>query len=468
VANIGVSHPPKKQRLAEDLDEDVFLASDETDVEECPVLLPAQENSNVAVVGEPLQDLEVRASQESKGGVVEGKVLQDPKAPGALVPRAKLRKPMIVVESDEEEVAVELRAEDGRDEIIGANLKNSPDVNYSDILGYSHHQFEPPACMVSPKRGCVNKDKTQCYAISVLRALSSFPGVHEWATQHATSHRASDARNGGRRLKKDSVCVLCILCDDLQDLSREGLPLTPRLTIHRSKWSRWVRPRQECAMEALQLLLQHCHAIDVAAVRTLEIVGNEAAHLTYPYVSMFGGLWETTLQCGFARCARVSTRVESFMSLSVNIPTGKKVTLKVAVMDSQNWEFLGNSPCPECKKSLRQKKNKIVQFPKILVLHVKRWRIGPCRKRWVKDQRPISFDQFMPLDDRTYALRAIVCHSGLVCEGHYVAYVCSLSQRWFKCDDENVTEVSWEHVKFVQAYVLFYEHEICTPQAALT
>ena len=40
--------------------------------------------------------------------------------------------------------------------------------------------------------------------------------------------------------------------------------------------------------------------------------------------------------------------------------------------------------------------------------------------------------------------------------GHYIAYF-SINGTWFEANDSHIRELSWETVRALQAYVLFYE-----------
>ncbi|KAK9806173.1 hypothetical protein WJX72_004306 [[Myrmecia] bisecta] len=54
-----------------------------------------------------------------------------------------------------------------------------------------------------------------------------------------------------------------------------------------------------------------------------------------------------------------------------------------------------------------------------------------------------------------YELYAVVCHSGTLQGGHYIAFVRCGSQ-WYRCDDAFVTEVDEAEVQSCQAYMLYY------------
>ena len=65
-----------------------------------------------------------------------------------------------------------------------------------------------------------------------------------------------------------------------------------------------------------------------------------------------------------------------------------------------------------------------------------------------------------PTGDMKYRLYALVLHLGRsMGSGHYVAVVRIADDLWYRCDDEEVTQVSKEQAMGYQteAYLLFYE-----------
>jgi hypothetical protein len=330
----------------------------------------------------------------------------------------------------------------------GSEFLNPPSVDYGALLGYSIAQ-DVSERMLVVGRGCQNLESKHCYAIALLRALSTLSSVQRWVQQHAQCHNQASASAG---------CVLCMLNTDLEELAKPGPPFVPSLTLHRVAWSaKWTSARQECAFEAFALLRQHCQDIDEATVAALGLDGNKAALFTYPSVAAFGGLLENTVQCNFSRCGHVSRKIDVFVGLSLNIPTGSQMTLGKALEQAQEVEDLSDSPCPQCGKDVRSKQLRVVRWPQALVLHIKRWRLGACGRRWVKDQRGIFFESTLDCQGAQYKLTAVVCHIGNATGGHYVAYVRLLDNEWYKCNDEELDACAWENVVKDQGYVFFFE-----------
>jgi len=65
------------------------------------------------------------------------------------------------------------------------------------------------------------------------------------------------------------------------------------------------------------------------------------------------------------------------------------------------------------------------------------------------------------LEHFIYNLYGIIVHIGKGGKsGHYISYVRSDQDEWFKCNDSIVTKVSSETVLEAQAYILFYHLSI--------
>jgi len=57
----------------------------------------------------------------------------------------------------------------------------------------------------------------------------------------------------------------------------------------------------------------------------------------------------------------------------------------------------------------------------------------------------------------TYSLTGFIRHTrASIATGHYIAYV-QISGKWYEANDSHIRELSWETVRTLQAYLLFYE-----------
>ncbi|NXW62499.1 UBP2 hydrolase, partial [Eurystomus gularis] len=184
---------------------------------------------------------------------------------------------------------------------------------------------------------------------------------------------------------------------------------------------------------------------------------------------LFVGQLKSSLTC--SECGYCSTAFDPFWDLSLPIP--KKGYGEVTLMDclrlfTKEDVLDGDEKptCCRCKARTRcTKKFSIQKFPKILVLHLKRF--SEARIRTSKLTTFVNF-QLKDLDLREFAsqscnhavynLYAVSNHSGTTMGGHYTAYCKSpVSGEWHSFNDSRVTPMSSSHVRSSDAYLLFYE-----------
>ncbi|NWW79842.1 UBP2 hydrolase, partial [Climacteris rufus] len=184
---------------------------------------------------------------------------------------------------------------------------------------------------------------------------------------------------------------------------------------------------------------------------------------------LFVGQLKSSLTC--SECGYCSTAFDPFWDLSLPIP--KKGYGEVTLMDclrlfTKEDVLDGDEKptCCRCKARTRcTKKFSIQKFPKILVLHLKRF--SEARIRSSKLTTFVNF-QLKDLDLREFAsqscnhavynLYAVSNHSGTTMGGHYTAYCKSpVSSEWHSFNDSRVTPMSSSHVRSSDAYLLFYE-----------
>uniref|UniRef100_W5M0S7 Ubiquitin carboxyl-terminal hydrolase 2 n=1 Tax=Lepisosteus oculatus TaxID=7918 RepID=W5M0S7_LEPOC len=186
-------------------------------------------------------------------------------------------------------------------------------------------------------------------------------------------------------------------------------------------------------------------------------------------VDLFVGQLKSSLTC--SDCGYCSTVFDPFWDLS--LPIAKKGYGEVSLMDCMRLftkeDVLDGDEKPTCYrcKARRKctKKFTIQKFPKILVLHLKRF--SEARVRTSKLSTFVSFP-LKDLDLREFAsensihavynLYAVSNHSGTTMGGHYTAYCRNPSTgEWHTFNDSRVTPMSSGQVRTSDAYVLFYE-----------
>lgn len=135
------------------------------------------------------------------------------------------------------------------------------------------------------------------------------------------------------------------------------------------------------------------------------------------------------------------------------------------ILDEENkWS------CPKCKVKRRIQQSCFIQkFPKILILHLKRFSF--INRNYVNkisemvdfpleglDLEKYGNKSSTSHEKHTYDLIGVVNHYGEPSYGHYVAY-CKhgISGKWFEYDDSKVIEIREKDVVTEGAYILFYK-----------
>ncbi|KAF4008962.1 hypothetical protein G4228_000340 [Cervus hanglu yarkandensis] len=184
---------------------------------------------------------------------------------------------------------------------------------------------------------------------------------------------------------------------------------------------------------------------------------------------LFVGQLKSSLTC--TDCGYCSTVFDPFWDLS--LPIAKRGYPEVMLMDCMRLftkeDVLDGDEKPTCCRCRARKrcikKFSIQRFPKILVLHLKRF--SESRIRTSKLTTFVNFP-LRDLDLREFAsentnhavynLYAVSNHSGTTMGGHYTAYCRSpVTGEWHTFNDSSVSPMSSSQVRTSDAYLLFYE-----------
>ena len=117
--------------------------------------------------------------------------------------------------------------------------------------------------------------------------------------------------------------------------------------------------------------------------------------------------------------------------------------------------------CPQCGVVGRTVKNlNIINAPQVLVLHLSRFNAG-FDKIDAFVQFSTDFVTNYITDENgqqvTYRLTGLILHTGFsIEEGHYLAYLL-IDGNWYEANDKYMTEVSWQKVRQLNVYILFYQ-----------
>jgi ubiquitin carboxyl-terminal hydrolase 9/13 len=190
---------------------------------------------------------------------------------------------------------------------------------------------------------------------------------------------------------------------------------------------------------------------------------------------IFEGVLTSETKC--LTCETSSQRDETFLDLSIDLEEHSSVTSCLRKFSAEEMLCERNKfHCDNCGGLQEaEKRMKIKRLPKILTLHLKRFKytedMTRLQKLFHRVVYPYHLRMFNTTDDaedpdRLYELYAVVVHIGSnAYHGHYVSIVKTQDRGWLLFDDEMVEPVDKHYVRNffgdkpgqACAYVLFYQ-----------
>lgn len=190
---------------------------------------------------------------------------------------------------------------------------------------------------------------------------------------------------------------------------------------------------------------------------------------------LFEGTLTSETKC--LTCENVSQRDEAFLDLSVDLEEHSSVTSCLRKFSQEEMLYEKNKfHCDRCGGLQEaEKRMKIKRLPKILALHLKRFKytedLARLQKLFYRVVYPYHLRLFNTTDDaddpdRLYELYAVVVHiGGGPYHGHYISIIKTQDRGWLLFDDEMVEPVDKSYVQnffgdrpgLACAYVLFYQ-----------
>eukprot|EP00347_Sterkiella_histriomuscorum_P015390 403357200 len=178
-------------------------------------------------------------------------------------------------------------------------------------------------------------------------------------------------------------------------------------------------------------------------------------------------------------CGYESHKFDNFMDISVPVPQvsdqssrGQSVQLDQCLQQfikEEDMEKCGYK-CNHCKKEDNFKNQMTIsRFPKILVLHLKRFQYNMSWKQKLNTKidipKIIDMSPFAPYSNEAYSSRknvysifGICHHFGSLSSGHYTAEIKTPNGRWFNCNDSIVEQIATPNFDASEsAYLLFYQ-----------
>ena len=341
-------------------------------------------------------------------------------------------------------------------EFVNSNLLEEGGMDLAGMLGY---QLEGLSRNASAHCGLTNVGNT-CYINALLQVLSKSDLVCELAEQHLGSHEGPGAGRGR--------CVLCALAEDITKLNNRtrNYPFEP--CVHRLSLSwnpQYRRGRQEDAQETFLLLFDALDYVDIAAARALGVNVSQGhcgdrVGFTSSVWRIFGSMVRSTSEC--EACGKQVIKYEMVQMFSLSFSPGPALTVEgLFAFHFQREALARDDRCADgCGvRGRRSRVMDVVSWPRVLVIHLKRWGAVNEFGEREKDTRIVSFGRLLNLGGHTYMLKGVVLHGGDFGGGHYTTYVRTGRGQWYLCDDSKETEEAEEAsvLSAQDAYLLLYE-----------
>ncbi|XP_011307573.1 ubiquitin carboxyl-terminal hydrolase 2 isoform X2 [Fopius arisanus] len=360
----------------------------------------------------------------------------------------------------------------------------------------SHHEEEsstkPARSRITGRRdegyglnGLRNIGNT-CFMNSVIQCLSNTRPLLEYLRNE---QYLNDINTTTSSMKGALIKSFAQVIHELWEGSGERVVNTTALKSQIQRFApRFMGYAQQDAQEFLRYLLEGLHEdVNRVTIKPTPILTDIPDHYSdslkateswkrylrsedSTIVDVFVGQLRSSLTC--TSCDHVSVTLDPFWDLSLPIPvrTGT-VKLNQCLEHFTKAEVMDGDEKPTCSKcQMRRKCTKsfgIQKFPKILVIHLKRF--SPTERFRAKLSVLVDFpltgldlSAFAAPDVQgcTYNLYGVANHSGTPYSGHYTAY-CKhpYSGEWHEYNDSRVSPVSASSVISSEAYVLFYEQQ---------
>lgn len=190
---------------------------------------------------------------------------------------------------------------------------------------------------------------------------------------------------------------------------------------------------------------------------------------------IYEGLLTSETKC--LTCENVSTRDEKFLDLSIDLKQNSSISNCLETF-SKSEMLTGSNKfyCEHCHSLQEAAKTiKLKKLPKVLALHLKRFKYNESLNRNIKLFYRVEYPKTLRISnttedsidsDKFYELYAIIVHiGGGPYHGHYVALVKTKNFGWLLFDDEIVEKIDENYVfrffgdgpGLATAYVLFYQ-----------
>ncbi|KAK9837579.1 hypothetical protein WJX74_000796 [Apatococcus lobatus] len=322
-----------------------------------------------------------------------------------------------------------------------------------------------------------------CYAASVLQCLLQTSGITEYLARSFHSQRCTAPEH--------KWCLLCELQRLLNCPAVHTYQPPSFLRLNRSfspSRACSVKPfiehieeigpdfssgQQEDAHEFFVQLLDRIESIMLAEAGGRRHFNHRSQETTLVNHAFSGYIRNQTM-C--RSCGHASKVFESCMSLPLELPEGihSLEDALAAYMRQESLDGDNQYRCDRCDKNVDAVRScRFEVLPNTLQICLKRFQVG----FFGKISRHISFPGTLNLapfrasgsiDGRpaVYILHSVIVHIGGASSysyGHYICFIRSADNNWYKCDDDEVQRVDDSEVANSAAYMLFYQRAVPKP-----
>ena len=182
-----------------------------------------------------------------------------------------------------------------------------------------------------------------------------------------------------------------------------------------------------------------------------------------PLSNMFEGQFVSIHKCQLCSHSYSTNQPFKQYTLQMDLPStnGTETLDLYKLMDHYHQAgIIKGCTCSYCdSENSTKKKISIIALPRILVIHLSRFRGLSKINNYVRfpEQASIKYKIGNKGHNKQYLLLGIIVHLGpSISQGHYVSYF-RAGGNWMKANDETVSAIRFQSVRRKKAYILFYE-----------